>query len=83
VTRGCRERRQRDRRGCSRGGRRATDVNAGLQARPACPTCGQVGDAQEVKSAENGWWLVCGSCNHFWNERERSHAFLERCARVI
>jgi hypothetical protein len=74
--------RQRDRRGCSRGGRRATDLNAPPQALPACPSCGRVGVALEVKTAEDGWWLVCGDCEHFWNERERCHAFIERCAKA-
>src|SRR5262245_7585631 len=74
------ERRRRDRRGCSRGGRRATDVNPRSQALPACPGCGLVGVAREVETAEDGWWFVCGECDQFWNERERCHAFVERCA---
>jgi len=65
------ERRQRDRRGHSRGGRRVTDSAACAPRQQACPACNAEGGAYEVGEADGGWWFVCGDCDHLWNERER------------
>jgi hypothetical protein len=75
------ERRHRERRGCLRGGRRATDVASAELTLPACPSCGRLDVAQEAGTAEGGWWFVCRDCDHLWDERERHRAFVERCAK--
>jgi len=64
------ERRQRDRRAHARGGRRLTDRVASAQRQPSCPSCNVDGVSSEVGEADGGWWFVCGSCDHLWNERE-------------
>jgi len=74
------DRRQSERRGCPRGGRRATDVALVRQALPACPGCGRLDVAEEVESSESGWWFRCRDCDQLWDDRDRSHAFIERCA---
>ena len=65
-----RERRHGERRADARGGRRATDRARSSVTAQSCPSCGNV--ASEVGEAEGGWWFVCESCDHLWNERERA-----------
>jgi hypothetical protein len=65
------ERRQRDRRAHSRGGRRATDRAAYAPSQPSCPSRKAGEMSNEVGEADGGWWFVCGHCDHLWNERER------------
>jgi hypothetical protein len=84
------ERRQRDRRAHSRGGRRVTDRVASAHREPSCPACNAEGVASEVGEADGGWWFVCGGCDHLWNERERvvsdrpaAHADAHRAANLL
>jgi rubredoxin len=65
------EQRQRERRSSLRGGRRFTDVPGDLSSVPSCPACEGNAAASEVGEAEGGWWFVCRTCDHLWNERER------------
>jgi uncharacterized Zn ribbon protein len=65
------ERRQRDRRAHSRGGRRVTDRAAHAHSQLSCPSCKAEEMANEVSEADGGWWFVCDTCDHLWNERER------------
>jgi ribosomal protein L37AE/L43A len=84
------ERRQRDRRGHSRGGRRVTDTAAYAHSQPSCPSCKAEEMANEASEADGGWWFVCGHCDHLWNERERlvgdrpaAHAEAHRPANLL
>jgi len=77
------ERRHRERRGCVRGGRRATDVTSTTLALPSCPSCGRLDVAEDVGTSEGGWWFVCRDCDHLWDERERNRTFAERCAKQL
>ena len=63
-----RERRHGERRAGARGGRRVTDWVRPSVTAQSCPSCGSV--ASEVGEAEGGWWFVCQTCDHLWNERE-------------
>jgi hypothetical protein len=65
-----RERRHGQRRADARGGRRATDRAGSSITAQSCPFCGSV--ANEVGESDGGWWFVCESCDHLWNERERA-----------
>lgn len=62
------DRRVSNRRTDRAGGRRATDHPVNSSARPDCPCCGH--DATILAGeAEGGWWFVCESCDHLWDQR--------------
>ena len=64
------DRRITDRRHARLSGRRSTDKPVSRTCGPACPKCHETGVAWLAGEAEGGWWFVCLSCDHLWDQRE-------------
>ena len=62
------DRRVSSRRSARSGGRRSTDRQISSTATPVCPCCGQH-DTVLAGEAEGGWWFVCDTCDHLWDQR--------------
>jgi hypothetical protein len=71
------KRRLTDRRSSRGGGRRATDSPTRASEVPACPTCRQPGVAVLAGESEGGWWFVCLSCDHLWDQRLETASVLK------
>lgn len=63
------ERRLSDRRHSRGAGRRVTDPARGPSASPPCPTCRKSGVSLLAGESDGGWWFVCLSCDHLWDQR--------------
>jgi len=50
------------------GGRRAIDRPVRSSTTPVCPCCGQRSTIL-AGEADGGWWFVCDSCDHLWDQR--------------
>ena len=50
------------------GGRRASDRPVTSSTTPDCPCCGQSATIL-AGEADGGWWFVCDSCDHLWDQR--------------
>jgi hypothetical protein len=50
------------------GGRRSTDHPVESSSSPDCPCCGHHATILAGES-EGGWWFVCESCDHLWDQR--------------
>ncbi len=50
------------------GGRRAPDRPVSASLTPVCPGCGQNATIL-AGEADGGWWFVCDSCDHLWDQR--------------
>ena len=62
------DRRVSSRRSGRSGGRRASDQQISSTVTPVCPCCGQR-DTVLAGEGEGGWWFVCDSCDHLWDQR--------------
>ena len=62
------DRRISSRRNGRHGGRRATDQPVNSLTIPVCPCCG-LASTILAGEAEGGWWFLCDSCDHLWNQR--------------
>jgi len=63
------ERRVCDRRSPRGGGRRATDRTNRPFVVPACPVCCESGVSALAGESDGGWWFVCLTCDHLWDQR--------------